>query len=108
MRLSDDISRQIGELFAEPERAPAEALLLGAKIHDGSTAECRLQRCALVASKGSLERLKYYVGLGDEVSDGLCAGRTLQAPSGAGTAGDIAMQYHASAGDDRRITYSFF
>jgi hypothetical protein len=40
------------------------ALLRGpsnARMHDGSLAEPRLQRCALVASKASLEKLHYYV-----------------------------------------------
>jgi hypothetical protein len=35
----------------------------GAIIHDGSPADLRLRRCALVASGGSLEKLKYYVAL---------------------------------------------
>ena len=34
-----------------------------ARIYDGSIAEPRLQRCALEASCGSIEKLKYYVNL---------------------------------------------
>jgi hypothetical protein len=32
-------------------------------VHDGSHAGPRLQRCALVASRGSLEKLQYYLKL---------------------------------------------
>ena len=63
MPLLDDIAGQIQQSFTGSDRAAATALLLSARIHDGSSAEPRLQRCALVASRGSLERLRYYVKL---------------------------------------------
>ena len=57
----DDIEKQVQQSFSVPDREAAIALLQGARIHDGSFAEPRLQRCALVASGGSLEKLRYYV-----------------------------------------------
>ena len=63
MPLLDDILRRAHESFSGSDRDKAVDLLLGARIHDGSLAEPRLQRCALVASKGSLETLQYYVKL---------------------------------------------
>jgi hypothetical protein len=41
-----------------PEREPASALCGSATIHDGTPAGPRLIRCALVASRGSLDRLR--------------------------------------------------
>ena len=62
-RLPDDIARRVTELFPDSDREAAASWLLRAKIHDGSTAGPRLQRCALIASRGSLEKLEYYVRL---------------------------------------------
>jgi hypothetical protein len=64
--LLDDIAGQIQQIqqsFTGSDRAAATVLLLNARIHDGSSAGPRLQRCALVASQGSLERLQHYVKL---------------------------------------------
>jgi hypothetical protein len=61
--LLDDIAGQIQRSFTGSDRAAATVLLLNARIHDGSAAGPRLQRCALVASQGSLERLQHYVKL---------------------------------------------
>jgi hypothetical protein len=61
--LPDDITRRVEAWFSEPDRSIALALLSRAVIHDGKLADDRLRRCALVASKGSLEKLQYYVGL---------------------------------------------
>ncbi len=61
--LPDDIARRVAECLSEPDRSIALALLSRAVIHDGKLADDRLRRCALVASKGSLEQLRYYVGL---------------------------------------------
>jgi hypothetical protein len=61
--LLDDIVRRVHESFSGSDRDKAAGLLLGARIHDGGLAEPRLQRCALVASQGSLETLQYYVKL---------------------------------------------
>lgn len=63
MALLDDIVRRVRESFAGLDRDEARDLLLEARIHDGTFAEPRLQRCALVASKGSLATLRYYVKL---------------------------------------------
>ena len=57
----DDIVRRVQQIFPDADREAAIALLQGARIHDGGFAEPRLQRCALVASGGSLEKLRYYV-----------------------------------------------
>jgi hypothetical protein len=61
--LLDDIAGQIQQSFTGTDRDAATALLLNARIHHGSAAEPRLQRCALVASQGSLDRLRHYVKL---------------------------------------------
>jgi hypothetical protein len=63
MTVPDDVSRRVDECFAISDRPTAVTLLSDAVIHDGAAAGPRLQRCALAASKGSLERLKYYVEL---------------------------------------------
>jgi hypothetical protein len=61
--LPEDIARRVIEWFSEPDRSIALAMLSRAVIHDGKLADDRLRRCALVASKGSLEKLQYYVDL---------------------------------------------
>ena len=58
--LPADLLRHIQRKFAKGDRAAAVALLLCARTHEG-VAGPRLQRCALVASNGSLERLMHYV-----------------------------------------------
>ena len=58
--LPADLLRHIQRKFAKGERAAAITLLLSARSHEGLAAP-RLQRCALVASNGSLERLMHYV-----------------------------------------------
>ena len=57
--LPADLLRHIQRKFAKGDRAAAVALLLCARTHEG-VAGPRLQRCALVASNGSLERLMHY------------------------------------------------
>jgi hypothetical protein len=61
--LLDDIAVQVQHSFSGSDRDTATTLLLNAQIEDGSVAGPRLQRCALVASRGSLERLRHYVKL---------------------------------------------
>ncbi len=51
------------EPVADADRPTVVGLLSDAMIHDGTATRPRLQRCALVASKGSLERLQYFVDL---------------------------------------------
>jgi len=58
--LPADLLRHIQRIFAKRDRAAAITLLLCARSHDG-VAGPRLQRCAPVASYGSLERLMHYV-----------------------------------------------
>jgi hypothetical protein len=53
--LLGDIAGQIQRFFTGSDRDAATALLLNARIHDGSAAEPRLQRCALVASQVPLK-----------------------------------------------------
>jgi hypothetical protein len=73
--LLDDISRRVDESFVIADRPTAVALLSDAVIHDGTAAGPRLQRCALVVSKGSLEKLRYYVALlKDDYRDVIVAG----------------------------------
>ena len=61
--LADDVRQAAHRLFSDSDRAEAVSLLAGAKLHDGSAASPRMQRCALVASSGSLQKLCYYVKL---------------------------------------------
>jgi len=63
MPLADDIACRIQEVFSTQDRETASVLLSGAKDPGGLPADARLQRCALVASRGSLDRLNYYVKL---------------------------------------------
>jgi len=44
--------------FAPCQWDEAHALLIDSRIHDGTPASARLVRCALVASRGSLERMR--------------------------------------------------
>ena len=53
-----DVERFIARRFAPSDRAEATALLEAATIHDGSKPEPRLLRCAVVASVGSMDRLR--------------------------------------------------
>jgi len=63
MALPDDIIKRLHQSFSGADREAAIALLDNARLHDGSPPEPRLQRCALIAAKGSLEQLHYYVKL---------------------------------------------
>ena len=54
--LPADLLRHIQRIFAKRDRAAAITLLLCARSHDG-VAGPRLQRCAPVASYGSLGKL---------------------------------------------------
>lgn len=59
--LPPDVERFIARRFMESERETAAALCRSATIHDGSSAGPRLIRCALVASRGALDRLRIEV-----------------------------------------------
>ena len=63
MPVASDIARRISELFPGSDGDAALALVAGAKLDDGRAADPRCQRCVLVASRGSLERLIYYVSV---------------------------------------------
>jgi hypothetical protein len=63
MPILEDISRRVEETFAVADRPTVVRLLSDAVIPDGTAAGPRLQRCALVASNGSLGRLQYFVVL---------------------------------------------
>lgn len=56
-----DVEKFISRKFSPSEQEEALALLEGAKMHDGTTPEPRLLRCAAVASGGSMERLRMEV-----------------------------------------------
>jgi len=61
--LGNDIVRNLNDSFSVSDREEAVNLLLAARIEDGSVAGPRLLRCALVASRGSVETLREYVKL---------------------------------------------
>lgn len=56
-----DVERYIARRFAAADREAALTLLRTATLHDNSAPEPRLLRCAVVASGGSLERLRMEV-----------------------------------------------
>ena len=56
-----DVEEFIARRFEAPDRAAALALVKAATIHDGSVAGPRLIRCALVASGGSIEKLRGHI-----------------------------------------------
>lgn len=60
--LPADLLRYIERKFAKSDRGGAVTLLLSAPSLE-AVAMPRLQRCALVASDGSLERLMHYVNM---------------------------------------------
>lgn len=53
-----DVDEFIAHNFDESEREAAVRLVSSATLHDGSAVGPRLVRCALIASGGSLERLR--------------------------------------------------
>ena len=53
-----DVARFVARKFGVSEQEEALALLQAARLHDGSAPEARLLRCAVVASGGSMERLR--------------------------------------------------
>lgn len=59
MTLPPDVERYVRRTFAEPE--PALELLRKAVLHDGEPASPRLLRCALVNSRGDLDKLRIEV-----------------------------------------------
>lgn len=56
-----DVLMYIARAFPLSEQETVLSLLEAAKIHDGSPPGDRLWRCAVVASKGSLDRLRIQV-----------------------------------------------
>jgi hypothetical protein len=63
MHLLPDIAARIDREFQRSDVPAVVAVLAGAVREDGSVADPRLLRCALVASAGSLEKLRYFVEL---------------------------------------------
>lgn len=61
MPLPEDIITYVQTHVAPAEQAEVLALLQGAKTHEGEDGTPRLLRCALVASKGNVEALRYQV-----------------------------------------------
>jgi hypothetical protein len=53
-----DVETFVARKFEASDQETARRLLEGATIHDGSSAGPRLIRCAVIASGGSLERLR--------------------------------------------------
>jgi hypothetical protein len=63
LTLPDDVVGYIAGHFASADGRLAIELLEQAVLHDGTPAKPRLLRCAVVASEGSLARLKTLVDL---------------------------------------------
>ena len=58
MVIPADVKKFVARKFDASERDIALALLESATLHDGSAPGPRLMRCAVVASGGSLDRLR--------------------------------------------------
>lgn len=63
MPLPSDIVAYIESAFPPPARAEVCSLVTTATLHDGSPADNRCQRAALVAAHGSVEKLKHFMAL---------------------------------------------
>jgi hypothetical protein len=63
MNLLPDIAARIDREFQRSDVAAAVDILASAVREDGSPADPRLLRCALVAAAGSLEELRHFVEL---------------------------------------------
>jgi hypothetical protein len=63
MALPTDVVGFVSKHFPEKDRSDAFAILRQARIEDGSHPQPRLLRCAVMASRGSLESLRYYASL---------------------------------------------
>lgn len=75
MTLPEDVLEWICSNFDESERQVAVSVLESAVIHDGTPAEPRLLRCATVASRGDIEKLRRNVErLGVDYRDVIMAG----------------------------------
>lgn len=63
MPLAPDVIAYIDRESPAKSRAEISSLVSAATLHDDSLADARCQRAALVASHGSIEKLKYYLAL---------------------------------------------
>jgi hypothetical protein len=59
--IPSDVTAFIARRFPQSEQGEVLALLQSATMHDGSSPGPRLLRCALVASGGSIDRLRMEV-----------------------------------------------
>jgi hypothetical protein len=58
MMIPTDVEKFVARQFDASEQEAVLALLKDAKLHDGSAPGPRLVRCAVVASGGSIQRLR--------------------------------------------------
>jgi hypothetical protein len=63
MDIPSDIACRIKTIFPASEHSQALALVSTATLHDGQLANPQCLRCAVQASKGSLQELVYYIDL---------------------------------------------
>jgi hypothetical protein len=61
MAIPIDVAEHIRAAFPPEQQDAALGLLESAVLHDGTTPDARLLRCAAMASRGDLRRLKGYV-----------------------------------------------
>ena len=82
-KVPPDVELFVGRKFPAPDQETARRLLQDATIHDGSPARPRLLRCAVIASGGSLEKLRAEIDmLTIDYRDVIVAGEYV--PKGAG------------------------
>ena len=75
MNLPPDVEGFVRQSFATSELSGALQLLEAAVLHDGSTPNHRMLRCAVIASGGSLGSLRRYVAcLAADYRDVIVAG----------------------------------
>ena len=56
-----DIERYVARKFSNDEQLTVLTLLETATLHDGTPANARLLRCAVISSRGSVERLRMQI-----------------------------------------------
>lgn len=75
LAIPTDIESYVHRNFDQSEVVGALRMLTDASLHDGSSPDARMLRCALAASDNSLKSLEYHVaGLAIDLRDVIVAG----------------------------------
>jgi hypothetical protein len=63
LNLLPDLIARIAVLFEAGRREEASQVVRDARLHDGGVPDARMQRCVIEASRGSMDKLRYYANL---------------------------------------------